>query len=133
MAIFSRRWKCPVAMSLILYWGGLQVGPALAAAAASRLSDGSIVTSARQADLIAVRHVLENKWVAQRLLDYGFTPEQAEARLAALPDQDLHQLASYAHGLPAGGDALGTVLVLLLIVLLVIVILKLLNKEIVVR
>ena len=59
--------------------------------------------------------------------------DEARARLADLPDQDLHRLATAAHGLPSGSDGLGTLVTVLVIVILVIVILKLLNKEIVIK
>ena len=83
--------------------------------------------------MIVLQRALEHRVVAQKLKDYGVTPEEARSRLASLSDQDLHQLASMAHGLPSGGDGLGAVVTLLVIVILVIVVVKLLNKDIVIK
>jgi hypothetical protein len=133
MRIFPRSRLFPVALVLAAYLAALQAAPALAAVVPSRLSDGSVLTSTREADLLAVQRMLEHKWVAQRLQDYGVRPAEVQAKLAQMPDQDLHALASYSHGLPSGGDGLGTVIALLVIVILVIVVLKLLNKEVVIK
>ena len=121
-ALFAITWTC-----------SLDVAPALAGLAPSRVTGVTAISSARDADLIAVQRALEHTVVAQKLRDYGVAPDEIQARLASLPDQDLHLLASYSRGLPSGGDGLGTVIALLVIVVLVIVILKLLNKEIIIK
>src|SRR5437762_11295528 len=107
--------------------------PAAAALVASRASGITTIASARDADMVAVQRALENRLVAQKLRDYGVTPEQVRTRLANMSDRDLHTLASASKGLPSGGDALGVIVTILVIVLLVILILKLMNKEVVVR
>ena len=112
----------------------LDVAPAFAGLAPSRVSGATAIVSARDADLIAVQRALENKVLEQKLRDYGVTPGEVQARLASLPDPDLHLLASYSKGLPSGGDdALGTIIALLVIVILVMVILKLMNKQVVIK
>ena len=112
----------------------LDAGPALAGLAPSRVSGATAIASARDADLIAVHRALEHKIVAQKLRDYGVTPEDVKARLATTSDQDLHMLASYSKGLPSGGDdAIGTLIGLLIIVVLILLILKLLNKKVVIK
>ena len=122
-AIFAMVWSL-----------ALDAAPALAGLAPSRPTGATAVASVRDADLIAVRRALEHKVVAQKLRDYGVAPAEVSARLAALPDQDLHLLASYSKGLPSGGDdALGTIILLLVIVILVIVILRLLNKQVIIK
>ena len=118
---------------LLVYGSALHAAPVAAGLAPSRPSGTTAITSARDADWVMVRRALEHKLVAQKLRDYGVTPADAEVRLRALSDQDLHTLASASKGLPSGGDGLGTLVTLLIIVLLVILILKLLNKEIIVR
>ena len=80
-----------------------------------------------------VGRALEHRVVEQKLLDYGVTPDEVQARLATMSDEDLHTLATASAGLPSGGDGLGALVTILIIVLLVIVILKLMNKEIVVK
>ena len=87
----------------------------------------------RDADLLVVGRALEHRVVEQKLLDYGVTPDEVQARLATMSDEDLHTLATASAGLPSGGDGLGALVTILIIVLLVTVILKLMNKEIVVK
>ena len=112
----------------------LEAGPALAGLAPSRVSGATAIASARDADLIAVQRGLEHKIVAQKLRDYGVTPDDVKARLATTSDHDLHMLASYSKGLPSGGDdAIGTLIGLLIIVVLILLILKLLNKKVVIK
>jgi uncharacterized protein DUF6627 len=122
------------AIFAVLWMFTLDATPALAGLAPSRATGATTIASARDADLIAVRRALEHKVVAQKLRDYGVAPEEVSARLASLPDHDLHVLATYSKGLPSGGDdALNTIILLLIIVILVLVILRLLNKQVVIK
>jgi hypothetical protein len=111
----------------------LHVVPATAALAPSRFSGATAIVSSRDADLLVVGRTLENRVVAQKLADYGVTPEQIRMRLASMSDEDVHQLATASQGLPSGGDGIGVIISLLVVVILVIVIMKLMNKEIVIR
>jgi hypothetical protein len=111
----------------------IQVAPASAGLAPSRTTGETGIQSVRDADLLAVRRALEHKVVVQKLRDYGLTPDEAQARVARLTDEELHQLAAASRGLPSGGDGVGALIGILIVVLLVIVIIKLLNKEIVIR
>lgn len=97
----------------------------------SRLSNGEAL-SQRAAELSKVRQALETEVVAQRLADFGLSPEQVAAKLPTLSDDQLHQLAGMSDTLAEGG-VLGAVIAVLVIVLLVVVILKLTNKEIIIR
>jgi hypothetical protein len=112
----------------------LDVGPAMAGLAPSTPSGVTSVASARDADMLVAQRTLENKVVAQKLRDYGVSPDAAQMRLASMSDQDLHQLASASKGLPSGGDgATGAIIGVLVVVILVIVVLKLMNKDVIVR
>ena len=133
MRCFPRTLRFWTALLLVSWWCCVHTAPALAGLAPSRTSGVTGISSVRDADLLSVRRALEHKVVAQKLRDYGLTPEQAELRLASLPDAELHQLASATQGLPTGGDGAGALISILIIILLVIVILKLLNKDIIVR
>ena len=134
MRLFPRPLRVVVALVMVVWWCGLEAAPACAGLAPSQPTGVTGVNGARDADLIIVRRALEHRVVAQKLRDYGVTPDQVRAKLADLPDQDLHVLASASRGLPSGGDgAVGLLIGVLLIVLLVILILKLLNKQIIVR
>jgi hypothetical protein len=97
----------------------------------SRLADNSVVAE-RAAQIETIRQALEQEVVAQRLADYGFTPEEVAVRLPSLSDEQLHQLASLSDTLGEGG-VLGFVIAVLVIVLLVIVILKVSNKQVIVK
>src|SRR5438552_922764 len=134
MRLFPRPLRVLVTLAMTVWWCGLNAAPAGAGLAPSRPTGITQVNGTRDADMAVVQRALEHRIVAQKLRDYGVTPDQVRARLAALPDQDLHTLASASRGLPSGGDdAVGLLIALLLIILLVILILKLLNKEIIVR
>jgi uncharacterized protein DUF6627 len=133
MRSFPRTLRFWTALFMLIYWGAMHVAPAAAGLAPSRTSGQTVIGSARDADLLVVERALEHKLVAQKLRDYGVQPEEVQARLATMSDQDLHTLASASKGLPSGGDGLGALIAVLIIILLVIVILKLMNKQIIVR
>jgi hypothetical protein len=84
----------------------------------------------RATDLAVVQKTLESKELRQKLLDYGLTPEETEARIASLSDEQLHRLASNLDSVQAGGDALSFLLGLAIIALLVVLIIYLLEGRI---
>ena len=87
----------------------------------------------RAADLAMVQKTLESKELRQKLMDYGLTPEETEARIASLSDDQLHRLAANLDSVQAGGDALSFLLGLVLIALLVVLIIYLLEGRIEIR
>jgi hypothetical protein len=121
------------ALMLTFSLGALDIGPAAAAMAPSRTSGTTGIASARDADMLMAQRMLESKVVAQKLRDYGVSPDEARLKLAGMSDQDLHTLATASKGLPTGADGTGAVIGILVVVILVIVVLKLMNREIVVR
>ena len=96
---------------------------------------GSIVPegTASAEDLATVQRFLENKVVAQKLIDYGVSPEEAMAKVRDMNPQELHQLASLTDRTAEGTNALGFLIGVAILVLLIILIIKLLNKEIIIR
>jgi len=128
-----RRRHFWTAWLLVGWWSLLQVAPAGAGLAPSQLSGATTIHSVREADMIAVQRALENRVVAQKLIDYGVQPDEVAGRLADMSDEELHTLASATKGLPSGSDGIGVLISLLIVVLLVILIMKLLNKEIIVK
>src|SRR5512138_703745 len=122
---FPVRLRVVVALLMAAYLSLVNVVPAAAGLVASRLTGSTAIDSPRAADLLVVQRALENRLVAQKLADYGVTPDQVQLRLASATDQEVHTLASASKGLPSGGDALGVLISLLIVVLLVILILKL--------
>jgi hypothetical protein len=133
MRSFPKSLRIAVAGFLVVHLSVLNVAPAAAGLAPSSPSGSTSITTARDADVLAVRRALEHKLVAQKLRDYGVSPSEVELRIASMSDEELHTLAAASRGLPSGSDALGTLVTVLLIILLVILILKLLNREIIVR
>ncbi|MEQ9619402.1 MAG: PA2779 family protein [Deltaproteobacteria bacterium] len=82
----------------------------------------------REIDEIKVRRALENKIVAEKLSSHGLTPEEVSQKLNQMSDEQVHQMASLADRMPAGGDAgigiLITILVVVALVLLIIFLYK---------
>jgi hypothetical protein len=87
----------------------------------------------RAADLNKIQAALESKALQQKLMDYGFSPEEAMAKIHSLSDDQVHQLAANADSLQAGGDAVGAVVGLLIIALLVVLLIYLLEGRIEIR
>jgi hypothetical protein len=130
---FPRPLRFWTALVVVLSMSALDIAPAAAALASSRVSGTTSITSVRDADMLMAQRVLEHKVVAQKLRDYGMTPADAQLRLATMSDEDLHTLASASKGLPSGGDSTGAIIGILVVIILVIVVLRLMNREVVVR
>ena len=133
MNLFPRPLRFWTAVLVVLTMSALDVGPAAAGLAPSRVTGSTTIASTRDADLLMAQRALENKVVAQKLRDYGVAPAEVQLRLASMSDQDLHTLASASKGLPSGGDAAGGLIGLLVVIILVIVILKLTHHDVIVR
>jgi hypothetical protein len=85
----------------------------------------------RSADIAKVQKTLESKELRQKLTDYGLTPEETEARISSLSDEQLHRFASHLDSVQAGGsDVLGALLTIALIALLVVLIIYLMEGRI---
>lgn len=106
-------------MSYVIAVGVLALSVHLPAAHAAIIGTEAVV-SAQQArlDRSRVQDLLSRAEVKQRLRAAGVDPKQVAARVNALTDNEVHQLAARIDQLPAGGDALG-VLVFVFIVLLI--------------
>jgi hypothetical protein len=87
----------------------------------------------RAADLKKIQTTLESRTLQQKLMDYGLSPEAAMAKVNALSDEQVHQLASNMDSVQAGGDVVGAVAGLLIIALLVVLLIYLLEGRIEVR
>ncbi len=133
MKTFPKKLRFWTGMLVVLSMSALDFSPALAALAPSQTTGATVITTARDADMLVAQRAFENKIVAQKLRDYGISPDEAQVRLANMSDQDLHTLASASKGLPSGGDGTGAVIGILVVVILVIVVLRLMNREVVVR
>ena len=69
-----------------------------------------------------VQAFLDRKEVRAQLQGMGISPSEAKARVASLSDRQVTQIAGKLNQLPAGGDAIGSIVgaaVLIFIVLLI--------------
>lgn len=118
---------------VLIAWGimiSLWPAPVLGAPLPPQLSQGDVAGR----DLETVRHTLEMQAVRQQLEALGVTPAEAEAKLARLSSDELHQLAQRAEEARAGGDeVLGALVFVLLVILLIIVILELMGRKVISR
>lgn len=78
------------------------------------------VVSAQQAvqDRSRIQDLLSREDVKEQLLRAGADPRQVAARVDALSDEEVHQLAAKMDSLPAGGDALGVLLFVFVVLLI---------------
>lgn len=130
-----RAWilNVPICWLVLATFSCLSLVPANGNAALieSRLADDSFVAE-RQGQIETIRQALEEQVVAQRLADFGLSPEEVSARLPTMSDEQLHQLAGLSRDV-AAGSVLEAVIAVLLIVFLVVVIVKLMDREIIIR
>ena len=133
MRMFPKQLRMWTAIAVVACLGALDIAPAAAGLTASRTSGTTTIASSRDADMIVAQRALENKVVAQKLMDYGVATGDVQMKLANMSDKDLHTLATASSGLPSGGDGTGAIIGVLVVVILVIVILRLMNREVVVR
>jgi hypothetical protein len=117
-------WYLVIAMFLI----GIapRVEAAFAPSQALALSEG-----VKKADIDKIGLILENKVVAQRLQDLGYTQEEVTTRLSQLTDEQIHGLAQKLDKLNVGQDG-GVIIVLLIIVIIILVYLYATGKKVVV-
>lgn len=121
------RW---LAFPLIM-WGLLvcmMPNPALGAPLPSQSADGWSA-----ADLAELRQAMEVRVVKERLGHLWLSPTEAEAKLASLAPEEIHQLAGRVQEIQAGGDGAELLAVVLLAILLFILIMELLGRRIISR
>ncbi|HEX7236689.1 MAG TPA: PA2779 family protein [Gammaproteobacteria bacterium] len=89
------------------------------AAHAGVISTQQYLTSIdREATRARIDAVLAREEVRSKLEQYGVDPAVTDARLAALTDQELEQLATDLENVPAGGSVLAVVGVVFLVLLI---------------
>ncbi|HUK55389.1 MAG TPA: PA2779 family protein [Nitrospiria bacterium] len=86
----------------------------------------------RESSIKKIQAVLESRIIGQRLADLGLTPEEITSRLDQLSDQQAHEIATQLDALQPGGDALGTVVLVLVIAILVVILLQLTGHKIII-
>ncbi|MFI5323888.1 MAG: PA2779 family protein, partial [Thermodesulfobacteriota bacterium] len=93
------------------------------------IEPGKNSATMREIDELKVRRALENKIVAEQLTSHGFTKGEVSAKLNQMSDEQVHQMASLADRIPAGGDGgLGIIIGILVIVALVLLIILLFKR-----
>lgn len=106
----------PVLIPLLVLASLPVVVPPQAASASSLVSTGEAVEAERaDADRERINEVLNREDVREELLARGVEPDAVEARVAALSEEEAHQLANQLDELPAGADVGAVVGVLFLI------------------
>ena len=87
----------------------------------------------RQSDIIAIQKALESSVVKQRLIDYGFSSEEAMSRINKLADKEIHQFAENLDSLQAGGDGVDALIFLVLVAIIVVVVLEATGHKVIFR
>ena len=77
-----------------------------------------LTTVDREATRARIDAVLAREEVRSRLEQYGVDPLAADARIAALTDQELELLATELENMPAGGDLLAIVGITFIVLLI---------------
>jgi len=88
----------------------------------------------RPSDVQKIQQFLEIKMVRERLREFGFSPDEIQARLNQLSDPQVHQLAVQIDNAKVGtDDGLGIVIGLLVIAILVVILVWLLGHRVVIK
>ena len=115
------RFRRLLAVTLIVSITGL--GLPLPAQAAMLSTDSALAVAQRD----RITGMLEREDVRLRLESDGVNPSDVKARVAALGDQEVAQLAARIDTLPAGADGLGALVGALVLIFLVLLITDLLG------
>jgi len=102
-------------------------GPYQAAVAAMIPTEG--VTAAADASKAreTIKNFLARQDVQSNLISKGINPEEAKARVTSLTDAEALMVSKQIDNMPAGGDAVGIVVVTLLVVFIILLITDLLG------
>lgn len=121
-----RRW---VVWYLVVAMFVIGIAPRVEAAFSPSEALG-LSASVRAGDVEKIRVALEQKLVAQRLRDLGYSAEEIMARLSDLSDSQIHSFAQRLDEARVGGDGLGIVIAVLVIIVLVLLILRLTGNKV---
>ncbi len=121
------------AVFMVLYLLCLSGTPSLAGMIGSVTSLPSMDQQTRQDELRVIQRALENELIKAKLESYGLTPDEIQAKLQGLSDEQIHLLAQASNNVLAGGDGFGVVIGILLIILLIILLLHLTGHSVIVK
>jgi hypothetical protein len=102
------RMLCRLLMVLMI-WSPMQF------AQAGMIGTDQVASVASQADRNTVLEFLGRADVASQLQSLGVDAATVKDRVAVMTDQEVQSLADRIHSMPAGGDTLGVVLLLLVV------------------
>lgn len=100
-----------------LVWCGLQSGIAQASFIPTQALSAAQI-EAQNSPRSQLMQALAREDVQSQLQALGVSPAQAEARIAALTDAEVRTLEKQMADLPAGGDALGIIVLVFLVLIL---------------
>ncbi|MBI5450096.1 MAG: PA2779 family protein [Gammaproteobacteria bacterium] len=80
-------------------------------------TDTVLSAEQRTADQAQLSQLLARADVTQKLVALGVNPADVQQRIAGLSDDELQTLAAQIDTLPAGGDALGVIVLIFLVLL----------------
>ena len=84
-------------------------------AQAGMLGTDTVVAAASQAERSTVLNFVTRSDVANQLQALGIDPATAQDRVAAMSDEEVRSLAARIDAMPAGGDAVGVLLLILVL------------------
>lgn len=116
-----------VAYLLVVTMAIIGVLPDTGNAAIIPADEAGRATSLRDVNVEKIRVLLERKEIANRLSDYGLTPEEVNSRLDRLSDRQVAEIAAQIDKVNSGGDAAGALIGLAVLVLLILLILHFLG------
>jgi hypothetical protein len=123
----------PVLRSLSLYLVLAMLLLSLPSQGWAMFMPSSQTAPTRQTDVITIQKALESSVVKQRLMDYGFSSEEAMSRINRLTDKEIHQFAGNLDSLQAGADAVDALIFLVLVAIIVVVVLEATGHKVIVR
>jgi hypothetical protein len=116
-----RKYTRPIAIPLAAFFFAV-TGPVTSANAAMVSTQEAVSQQAAAADRAMLNDVLQRDDVRQQMTALGVDPDEAEARIAAMSDQEVHRIAQHVGELPSGQGAIGAVIGVALFIFVVLLI-----------
>lgn len=116
-----RHYARPIAIPLAALFF-LITGPMTSANAALVTTGQAISAQTAAKDRAKLDEILQRDDVRQQLTEFGVDPKEAQARINAMSDAQVHRLAQHAPDLPAGKGAIGALLFVALFIFVLLLI-----------
>lgn len=116
-----RKYTRPIAIPLAAVFFAV-TGPVISANAAMVSTGDAVAAKTAASDRAKLSEALQRDDVRQQLTEFGVDPQEAQARIDAMSDAQVHRLAQRAGDLPAGQGPIGAaigVAVFLFVLLLI--------------